>query len=79
MVLYHIAGNPHADTLLMVYLPKERVLIQADAFSPGAAVNPYAASLLSNVRARKLQVDRIVPLHGPIAPFAELVKAVPAS
>ena len=79
VVLYHIDGNPHADTLLMVYLPKERVLIQADAFSPGAAANPYAASLLSNVRARKLQVDRIVPLHGPIAPFAELVKAVPAS
>ena len=79
VVLYHIAGNPHADTLLMVYLPKERVLIQADAFSPGAAVNPYAANLLANVQTRKLQVDRIVPLHGPIAPFSALVKAVPAS
>ena len=79
LVLYHIAGNPHADTFLMVYLPKERVLIQADAFSPGSAVNPYAANLLSNVRTRKLQVDRIVPLHGPIAPFSALAKAVPAS
>jgi glyoxylase-like metal-dependent hydrolase (beta-lactamase superfamily II) len=79
VVLYHIADNPHAETLLMVYLPKERVLIQADAFSPGAAVNPYAANLLANVRTRKLQVDRIVPLHGPIAPFSDLVKAVPAS
>jgi glyoxylase-like metal-dependent hydrolase (beta-lactamase superfamily II) len=79
LVLYHIAGNPHADTLLMVYLPKERVLIQVDAFSPGAAVNPYAANLLSNIQTRKLQVDRIVPLHGPIAPFSALVKAVPAS
>lgn len=77
--LYHIAGNPHADTLLMVYLPKERVLIQADAFSPGSAVNPYAANLLSNVQTRKLRVDRIVPLHGTIAPFSALVKAVPAS
>ena len=55
------------------------MLIQADAFSPGAAVNPYAANLLSNVQTRKLQVDRIVPLHGPIAPFSALVKAVPAS
>lgn len=77
--LYHIAGNPHADTLLMVYLPKERVLIQADAFSPGSAVHPYAANLLENVRSRKLQVDRIVPLHGSIVAFDELVKAVPAS
>jgi glyoxylase-like metal-dependent hydrolase (beta-lactamase superfamily II) len=79
VVLYHIAGNPHADTLLMVYLPKERVVIQADAFSPGSSVQPYAANLLSGLRTRKLQVDRIVPLHGAIAPVAELVRAVPAS
>jgi glyoxylase-like metal-dependent hydrolase (beta-lactamase superfamily II) len=79
VVLYHIAGNPHADTLLMVYLPKERVVIEADAFSPGSSVQPYAANLLSNLKTRKLQVDRIVPLHGAIAPVAELVRAVPAS
>jgi len=77
--LYHISGNPHADTLLMVYLPKERVLIEADAFSPGASVQPYAPNLLEQIRARKLQVDRIVPLHGTIAPFKDLVAAVPAS
>lgn len=77
--LYHISGNPHADTLLMVYLPKERVVIEADAFSPGSAVHPYAPNLLEQIRARKLRVDRIAPLHGPIAPFKDLVSAVPAS
>ncbi len=77
--LYHITGNPHGDTLLMAYLPRERVLIQADAFSPGGTVHPYAANLLQNIRARKLRVDRIVPLHGPVVPFDALVKAVPAS
>jgi glyoxylase-like metal-dependent hydrolase (beta-lactamase superfamily II) len=77
--LYHISGNPHADTLLMVYLPRERVLIEVDAFSPGAPVNPYAANLLENIRTRKLQVDRLVSLHGPLTTMAELVKAVPAS
>jgi glyoxylase-like metal-dependent hydrolase (beta-lactamase superfamily II) len=77
--LYHISGNPHADTLLMVYLPKERVLIQADAFSPGSAVQPYAPNLLEQIRARKLPVDRMVPLHGTIVPFKDLVGAVPAS
>ena len=77
--LYHIAGNPHGDTLLMAYLPKERVLIEVDAFGPGSAVHPYAPNLLEQVRARRLRVDRIVPLHGPMVPFAELVKVVPAS
>lgn len=77
--LFHIAGNPHADTMLMVYLPKERVVIQADAFSPGSAVNPYAPNLLEQIRTRSLTVERIVPLHGAIAPLKELVAAVPAS
>jgi glyoxylase-like metal-dependent hydrolase (beta-lactamase superfamily II) len=70
--LYHIPGNPHADTLLMAYFPKERILVEADAFSPGSAVQPYAANLLENVTTRKLKVDRIVPLHGTIAPFSAL-------
>ena len=77
--LYHITGNPHGDTLLMAYLPRERVLIEADAFSPGGNLHPYAANLLQQIRARKLRVDRIAPLHGAVVPLAELVKAVPAS
>lgn len=72
--LFHVAGNPHSDTMLMAYLPQHRVIVEVDAFSPGAAVNPYAPNLLENIQKRKLRVDRIVPLHGAIAPFAELVK-----
>lgn len=72
--LYHVAGNPHSDTMLMAYIPRDRVLIEVDAFSPGAAVNPYAANLLDNITKRNLKVDKIVPLHGAIAPFADLVK-----
>ena len=73
--LFHIAGNPHADTLLMAYFPKERILVEADAFSPASAVQPYAANLLENITKRKLKVDRIVPLHGTIGPFSALVSA----
>ncbi len=35
--LYHVAGNPHSDTMLMAYLPKARLLVEVDAFSPGSA------------------------------------------
>jgi hypothetical protein len=77
--LYHVAGSPHTDTMLMAYLPKQRLLVQADAFSPGGSVAPYAANLLENVQRRKLRVDRIVPLHGQVAPFAELQKTVAAT
>jgi glyoxylase-like metal-dependent hydrolase (beta-lactamase superfamily II) len=72
--LYHIAGNPHGDALLMAYFPNERILVEVDAFSPGSAVQPYAANLLENITKRSLRVERIVPLHGTIAPFSELTK-----
>lgn len=72
--VYHIAGNPHGDAMLMAYFPKERILVEADAYNPGSAVQPYAANLLENVEKRHLRVDRIVPLHGGIAPFSDLLK-----
>jgi glyoxylase-like metal-dependent hydrolase (beta-lactamase superfamily II) len=75
LTLYHVAGNPHSETMLMAYVPRDRVLIQVDAFSPGAQTNPYAANLLENIQSRKLRVDRIIPLHGTIAPMADLLKA----
>jgi glyoxylase-like metal-dependent hydrolase (beta-lactamase superfamily II) len=75
--LYHIIGSAHADTLLMAYFPRERLLVEADVFSPGGAVAPYAANLMENIKKRNLRIDRILPIHGTIAPYSELVKAVP--
>jgi hypothetical protein len=73
--LFHVDGNPHSDTMLMAYIPSLRVIVEADAFSPGGAYQPYAPNLLENIRKRNLRVDKIVPLHGTIATFADLVKA----
>lgn len=73
--LHHVAGNPHSDTMLMAYLPAERLLIQVDAFSPGGTYHPYAANLLATIERLKLRVDRIVPLHGGIVTIKDLVAA----
>ena len=32
--LYHLQGTNHADTMLIGYLPKAKVLIEADAYNP---------------------------------------------
>jgi glyoxylase-like metal-dependent hydrolase (beta-lactamase superfamily II) len=74
--LYPITGSEHASTLLMAYFPRERILVQADVFTPGGAIAPYAANLYENPTNRRLRVDRIVPIHGPIAPFATLRAAL---
>lgn len=35
--VYRLTNNPHDDNLAVVYLPAEKILIEADAFTPGAA------------------------------------------
>jgi len=71
----------HSDTYLMVWLPKERLLMEADAFTPPAPntaapaqANPYHVNLIENVQRLKLDVDRILPLHGRVAPASELYR-----
>jgi hypothetical protein len=48
-------------------------------YTPGAAAQPYAANLLENIKKRNLRVDRIVPIHGKIGSYSELVKTVQAA
>jgi glyoxylase-like metal-dependent hydrolase (beta-lactamase superfamily II) len=81
--IHHIAGNAHHDGMLMVYLPKERLLIQADAFTPGPAnappptpPHPFNVNLADNITRLGLDVDQLLPLHGRIVPLAELQRAV---
>ena len=38
--LYHIQGNVHNDGLIMAYLPKEKLLIEGDAYTPAAPDAP---------------------------------------
>jgi hypothetical protein len=78
----HIAGILHADDMLMVYLPKEKLLIEADAYTPPAPnvapmtpPNPFTVSLVENITKQGLAVNQILPLHGRIVPVAELLKA----
>jgi glyoxylase-like metal-dependent hydrolase (beta-lactamase superfamily II) len=80
--VHAITASPHAESFLMVYLPQERMLIEADAFTPGApnapppaTPNPNHLSLIANIERLGLPVDRIVPLHGRVVPVAELYVA----
>jgi glyoxylase-like metal-dependent hydrolase (beta-lactamase superfamily II) len=83
--LYQIVGNRHHDGIIMAYLRKEKLLIEADVFTPGPAgaeppkvPNPQAVNLETNVRGLNLEVDRIVPIHGRIVPYSEFQRvAVP--
>jgi len=79
---HRIVGGPHSDSFLLVSLPRERLLIEADAFTPPppntpppAVANANSVNLVDNIERLKLGVDRILPLHGRVVPVGELYAA----
>ena len=82
--LYNLTGYEHTRDMLVVYLPKEKILAEPDAFSPpatpttplAASAVPYAAALYDNIQRRKLDVKTIAPFHGGrMTDVPELAKA----
>jgi hypothetical protein len=80
--IHRIKDGLHNDAFLMVYLPAEKLLIEADAFTPlapnaqpPATPNANNVNLIDNIERLKLAVDKILPLHGRVVPLAELYSA----
>lgn len=81
--IYHMRDNAHADSMLIVHLPKEQLLVQADAFTPlppGAPVpmppSPFSVNLADNIGRLNLAVAQILPLHGRMVPLSELYRTI---
>jgi len=81
MELFLIQGTVHDDGIIMAYLPKEKLLVEADVYTPAAPnaappaqPNPLQVNLYDNLERLKLAVDQILPLHGRKVPLAELQK-----
>ena len=82
--IYHVEGDNHNAGIMMVYLPKEKILVEADDFTPAAPNAPstgpcahgHTVHLYEYVQRLKLDVSTITPLHGFVVPFSELQRAV---
>jgi glyoxylase-like metal-dependent hydrolase (beta-lactamase superfamily II) len=68
--LYHVDGLNHAADMLVAYLPKSKILVNADLYSPPpqggniANVGENAVVLFNNIKRLKLDVAQHVPIHG---------------
>lgn len=70
--VYHQQGTGHNVAMAIAYLPKEKILIEADGWNTEAIsapkpqlANPYVVNLNDNIQRLHLDVAQIVPLHGP--------------
>jgi hypothetical protein len=76
--LYHLLDNPREGTNLFGYVPKERLLVQADLYDNTWDRHLWGQNVLANIERRKLKVDRDIPVHGAIEPFAKMVENIKA-
>jgi glyoxylase-like metal-dependent hydrolase (beta-lactamase superfamily II) len=66
----HRIANDHSDGTLVAYLPKERVLMQADFTLPvnGAKANPFVINLANYVDSHGLDFDQYLAVHAAQVP-----------
>jgi len=68
--------------MLIGYLPKAKVLIEADVYNPAplnAPAGPLVkenVNLYENIKRLNLDVQQITPLHGRLVTIADLQKAI---
>ena len=84
MHVYTTSGDNHTDLYTLAYLPRPKILVQNDAYSPGPGEVPPPASPPENalafyaaIQPLKLDIRVIVPIHGPRAvTMAEFLKFI---
>jgi hypothetical protein len=72
-------GDNHDEFLSFAYLPKEKILVEADDWSDWYATPlslPLWNNLLGNLQRLKLDVETLVPLHGKAASMTEWLKVL---
>lgn len=80
--LYPVQGLNHAATMLIAYFPKEKILVNADLYSPPAqgaptpAPNANMTTLQQNIQRLKLDVAQHVPIHGQPGPMSQFTQIV---
>lgn len=79
--IYDIGSGPHTDEMLVAYLPNEKIIFQGDLLNrPGNGDYPIANDTTAHfakwIDAKKLAVEKIVAVHGPVSTMDELRKAV---
>jgi glyoxylase-like metal-dependent hydrolase (beta-lactamase superfamily II) len=80
MNIYYVQPLQHVEGMLMAYLPKERLLIEADLVDTDrplpAAPTADMRSFYNETRMLKLDVSRIVPIHGKPIPWSDFMKVI---
>src|SRR6185436_7031629 len=80
LYLYHLKDNPREGTNLFGWVPKEKILVQADLYDSTWLFHHWGENVITNVeKIRKLKPGRQIPVHGEIEPYDTMVKKMRAA
>jgi hypothetical protein len=74
--LYYTKDNPREGTNLFAYVPKEKILVQADLYDSTWLQHPWGGNLAHNMLLRHLTVEKDVPVHGAIESYAQVLRTI---
>jgi glyoxylase-like metal-dependent hydrolase (beta-lactamase superfamily II) len=79
--IYDIGNGPHAEGMLVAYLPEQKMIFQGDLLNrpPNGdypIANATSVHFLEWIDAKKLAVEVTIPVHGTPTTMAEFRKAV---
>ena len=67
----HVTPTPHTNGMLVAFIPKEKILFQADYTLPAAGQQPndHVRALVAFLDRVNLDFERFIPVHAPAAPL----------
>ena len=74
--LYHLLDNPREGTNIYAYVPRDRILVQADLYDATWLRHSWGENVLRNLERRGLKIERSVPVHGVIERFDQMVRNI---
>lgn len=81
--MHHLLELSHSWDMLIAYLPKEKIAVEADLYSPPTAdapapatPNASALTFYDDIKRLNLDVAQIVPIHGRVGTMEEFEKLV---
>ncbi|MGB7217517.1 MAG: hypothetical protein WBD07_01805, partial [Vicinamibacterales bacterium] len=74
--IYHVIANNHLADGVLAYIPEHRLYIEADVATAAEELQWWGDSFLDNINYRKLDVEKVLPVHMDIMTFEQAVNMV---
>jgi hypothetical protein len=74
--IYHVINNNHLAEGVIAYIPEHKFFLEADIATAAEELQWWGDSFLDNITYRKLDVEKVLPVHMDIMTFEQAVTMV---